>query len=206
MDIFDSKFHCSRQQRITFCRIILLIQFSYTVLYMNSDPNQYIHKLFHVCKNINNWLMNKSVVWRQKIGVNGRQGIWWFMTWNDMERIHFHLLFSPSMCNTPEIRNIDCILQVRLKDACVSMLLRAVMGPDYRSKIHNGHPRRIWPLWPGHCTWARWAEWVRWWWQTPPTIQWPSEKCEMAGEGSSISGNKAGLPTIAISRAMRPHL
>lgn len=38
----------------------------------------------------------------------------------DLEIIHFHLLFSLSMCNTPEIRNIDHILQVRLKDVFLS--------------------------------------------------------------------------------------
>lgn len=53
----------------------------------------------------------------------------------NLEIILFTYYFL-SMCNTLEIRNIDCILQVRLKNLFLSKLFRV----QSRGVIHNGHP------------------------------------------------------------------
>lgn len=74
---------------------------------MNFDSNQYIHKLFQCLQE------HKQLADEQVNHVMPKNWSKW-KTGNimiyDLEIIHFDLLFSLSICNTPEIRNIDCIL------------------------------------------------------------------------------------------------
>lgn len=92
---------------------------------MISDLDQYIYKVFYC-------LQEYKLIDEQASHVMPKNWSKWkignTMIYN-LEIILFTYYFL-SVCNTLEIRNIDCILQVRLKNWFLSKLFRAITGPE----------------------------------------------------------------------------
>lgn len=135
MNILDIKFHYCREQKITSCWIgFLLAQYNCIILYVNSGLNHFQYDLLP-CLGEHSQLMISQVMpeWKTRN----------IMIY-ELEIIHFHLLLSLLMSNTPVIRNISfCKWDWKLGFflSCSGLL----WVHTTRSKIQSGYSRRIWP-------------------------------------------------------------